>query len=123
MEICREAEIYWSTSLYIADAKRLGVYLTKDDIAQIRANTLGLSGSRHANIRRGATSLSRALEATAKPKVPAARPVHVPATDEKPRRRKAARTKIAGDSKLPDGVIRFVFRKKVEREPRNGGAA
>jgi len=123
MEICREAEIYWSTALYIADAKRLGVYLTKDDIAQIHANALGLAASRHASLRRGAISLSRALEPTAMPEAPAARPVHASATNDEARRQKAAHRKVADDSKSPDGVIRFVSREKAAREPRNGGAA
>jgi hypothetical protein len=123
MEICSGAEIYWTTALFIADAKRLGVHLTKNDIAQIRANALGLAASRHARLRRGAMSLSRALEPTAVPEVPAARPVNAPATNEEPRRRKSPRRKIAGDSKLADGVIRFEFRKKAAREHRSGGAA
>tara|TARA_R110000868_G_scaffold41899_6_gene142403 strand:+ start:784 stop:1008 length:225 start_codon:yes stop_codon:yes gene_type:complete len=52
-----EAEVYWTTAQYIADAKRLGVYLTKDDIAQIRANALRLQASRYASVRRCARNL------------------------------------------------------------------
>ena len=52
-----EAEVYWTTAQYIADAKRLGVYLTKDDIAQIRANALALNASRYASVRRCAKNL------------------------------------------------------------------
>lgn len=57
MSIEYEAEVYWSTAQYIADAKRLGVYLTKDDIAQIRANALRLQASRFASVRRCARNL------------------------------------------------------------------
>jgi hypothetical protein len=69
-----EVEVYWSTSRYIADAKLLGVYLTKDEIAQIRANYLRLGGSRHATVRRGAMSLSARLS----PNVPRSAPEDAP---------------------------------------------
>ena len=52
-----EAEIYWTTARYVSDAKRLGVYLTSDDIRQIQANALALNASRHASVRRCAKSL------------------------------------------------------------------
>lgn len=52
-----EATIYWTTALYIADAKRIGVYLTREDIDQIRANALRLNASRFASVRRCARNL------------------------------------------------------------------
>jgi hypothetical protein len=57
MTLTEEAMIYWTTSLYISDAKRLAVYLTKDDIAQIRCNAEALAASRHATVRRVARNL------------------------------------------------------------------
>jgi hypothetical protein len=57
MTLTEEALIYWTTALYIRDAKRLAVYLTKDDIAQIRANATALAASRNATVRRVARNL------------------------------------------------------------------
>lgn len=52
-----EAEVYWSTAQYIADAKRLNIMLTREDIDQIRANAMRLHASRYASVRRCARNL------------------------------------------------------------------
>jgi hypothetical protein len=113
-----EADVYWSTAQYIADAKRLGVYLTKDDIAQIQTNVRALNASRYASVRRCAGSLPVITE-----KVPAAVLVHEPAANVKSQQPKRARKKSCRAVKLPKGVIRFRPRKKAASSRGSGDAA
>ena len=118
-----EAEIYWTTSRYIADAKRLAVYLTKDDIAQIRANTEFLVCSRHASVRRCRHSLPASEADLLATSVHVSVPVCERTAKVKPQRPKNARKKNPTVVKLPDGVIRFKPHKKAANDRGGGGAA
>jgi hypothetical protein len=113
-----EAEVYWTTALYIADAKRLGVWLTKDDIEQIQANARALNASRYASVRRCARSLPVVSE-----KVPPAVLVKPPTATMKAQPPKKARKKSFRVVKLPEGVIRFTSRKTIAGNRGGGDAA
>jgi hypothetical protein len=132
MNITEEAMIYWTTSLYISDAKRLAVYLTKDDIAQIRANAEALACSRHAIVRRCAHRMPASEADRPTASVPAASvpvsasvivTVRGPAANANAQRPKRARKKGPSAVKLPEGVIRSRPRKKAAGNKGGGDAA
>jgi hypothetical protein len=113
-----EAEVYWTTSQYIADAKRLGVWLTKDDIKQIQTNARALNASRYVSVRRCARRLPAITEKTA-----VAALVHDPAAKVKAQQPKRVRKKSPSAVKLPEGVIRFRPRTRVANDRSGGDAA